>query len=566
MGRVVTLFALLAILPATASSQEAAEGVLRVSAPAAGMPLRLVRVADTVQRFLIMTRADARVLTVAPAGDYRLRSLAPAQVGDAPLAWDLPVAIHSDRLTVIELTATNATPWDTARRHDAERGWLERSQRSTVRLVAGVTKGTGIYLDTLGGLVLATTDFLAGGRVVAVTGPGTAVAVHEVGRDTAAGLALLRLPAGACAGCAPLRLAAAGTAKTGDPIAVLARVAHQEPSVAVGRVTAAGPDTLATTVAPQYTLAGAAVVDTGGGLLAVLTCDCNSGNDVRRRVIPSARLGPLLAHVGSHTIDAPSGDPLPAPPEKTAAMLEVRALADTATLKAYERFTLQDAGKFRVSLVTPGYLFAYLSQYNRGLERKPELQSLPEETRVARSSAYARTWVSALGDLAVPVVAIDVTPDAGESTGGLFRRALVPTSTANVRFKGDVQRVEIFRNGTLYQPIAGARLPLLVDVGKFRNANGVMVNMRDSTTWGYYLLPPELLAPDSAGAPPSIVVKVYDARKAGDVTDYEFRADVVARAWNDFAPYYKATRAGEPFPVSYAGRFKSRLRDVRANE
>ena len=65
------------------------------------------------------------------------------------------------------------------------------------------------------------------------------------------------------------------------------------------------------------------------------------------------------------------------------------------------------------------------------------------------------------------------------------------------------------------------------------------------------------------GAPPSIVLKLFDARDPEKVTVYELRADVVARAWNDFAPYYRAARPDEPFRTADPGRFRSRLREVR---
>lgn len=577
MKPVLALLAALSILPAAAQRQETTDGVLRIAAtrpaeagpaPLGALTLRLVRVADTTQRVLLSTRADGQALVVAPAGDYRLRSLAPTPLGEASVAWDVPITILNDRVTRIELTDRNATPWDTLTGgREEDREWLERSRRGTVRLIAGVTKGTGIYLDTLGGLVVVTTDFVGEARVVALTRDGAAVATQEVVRDTAAGLALLRLPAGACANCTPLRLADHTGARRGDPIAILARPPHHEPVVVTGRVTAAEGDTLATTVSPIPPLAGGALVNGEGAVLGVLACLCGLGvygNEEQRRVIPSSRLGPLLVRAAEAVITGtpPRADPLPTTPGPSPAMSGVRALADTASPTAYERFVGQDAGNFRVSLITPAYLLARLRAAHRRLASSTDWQALAEEQRVARVSGYGRDWLAALGELAVPAVAIDVTPDVGQSTGGALRRALLPRTSANVWFKADLERMEIIRDGTPYDPIAGARLPLRVSF-EIASSDGSKTIMRDATTWGYYLLPPEALMPDSTGAPPSIVLKLFDARHHGELTVYELRAEVVARAWNDFAPYYRAARPDEPFRPALPARFRSRLRDIR---
>lgn len=563
----LALVPILSVDPATAQRPGSTDGALRVVAPRGGLALQLVRLADTTQRIALSTRSDAQAVVVAPAGDYRLRSLSPHPAGDTAVAWDLAVTVLNDRVARVELSERNGVRWDSlAGGREEDNARLERARRATVRLIAGVTKGTGIYLDTLGGLVLATTDFLGEARVVAVTAPGAAVAAQEVARDTAAGLALLRLPAEACAGCAPLRMADPQNARPGDPIAVLTRPPHQEAVVVSGRVTAAESDSLATTVAPTLPLAGGAVVDRDGNLLAVLTCLCGIGvpaDQERGRVIPSGRLAALLARATEAVpnLAAPAPAPTVATPDPSPAMHSVRGLSDTATLKAYERFVNQDAGNFRVSLVTPAYLLARLRAADQARGSAADWQALSEEQRVVRTSGFARDWIAALGDLMVPALALDITPDAGQ-TGGALRRALLPSSSATVRFKADLQRAEIFRNGAPYEPIAGARFPLRIDV-EVVSPDGGKAKMHDATTWGYYLLPPEALMPDSAGTPPSIILRMSDLRHPGELAFYELRADVVARAWNDFAPYYESAYPGESFRRAHPGKFRSRLRDVR---
>jgi len=46
-----------------------------------------------------------------------------------------------------------------------------------------------------------------------------------------------------------------------------------------------------------------------------------------------------------------------------------------------------------------------------------------------------------------------------------------------------------------------------------------------------------VFAPDSTGAPPSIVAHIYDLKHPDDRNWEELPGKVVARIWNDFGPY-----------------------------
>src|SRR2546427_1885387 len=88
----------------------------------------------------------------------------------------------------------------------------------------------------------------------------------------------------------------------------------------------------------------------------------------------------------------------------------------------------------------------------------------------------------------------------------------------------------------------------------FRSA---WVEMKDVAYRGLYIFSPELFAPDSSGAPPSIVVHIFDLKHPDDRDWVELSGDVVARVWNDFGPYYTRVRPDRPFRAADVERFKS---------
>src|SRR5436190_1960041 len=77
---------------------------------------------------------------------------------------------------------------------------------------------------------------------------------------------------------------------------------------------------------------------------------------------------------------------------------------------------------------------------------------------------------------------------------------------AKFEYKGDVQAVRWYRNGEPLMPVIGGRAPQVA----FENNQWVV--MKDVAYRGLYVFPPEAFAPDSDGAPPSIVFQIDDLK------------------------------------------------------
>ncbi len=80
------------------------------------------------------------------------------------------------------------------------------------------------------------------------------------------------------------------------------------------------------------------------------------------------------------------------------------------------------------------------------------------------------------------------------------------------------------------------------------------MTLKDVAYRGVYEYNPDVFAPDSAGAPPSIVLQLVDLKHPSDRNVYELNPDVVARIWNDFGPYLR--QVGRPFVASDPALFK----------
>jgi hypothetical protein len=69
-------------------------------------------------------------------------------------------------------------------------------------------------------------------------------------------------------------------------------------------------------------------------------------------------------------------------------------------------------------------------------------------------------------------------------------------------FNGDLQDVQLLRNVEVVTPVAGGRTSQRVYV------DNAWVVMKDVAYLGLYVFAPEVFAPDSSGAPPSIVAHI----------------------------------------------------------
>ena len=157
------------------------------------------------------------------------------------------------------------------------------------------------------------------------------------------------------------------------------------------------------------------------------------------------------------------------------------------------------------------------------------------------------------------MVVLDVTPKIGETFGSALARGLsaaggyVP-GKANYKFKGDLQNLQLYRNGVPISPVVGGRTPqrALVD--------NAWVTLKDFAYRGLYVYLPEAFAPSYDGTPPSIVLQIKDLKHPDDCNLFELHPALVARVWNDFGPYHLSH--GAPHATADPRRFHSTFSKV----
>ena len=564
--------------PAALAAQQAKSGTVIVTVALVAEELRvrpvplfqieLVSAADTSTKITLRTDLEGKARQAAPAGEYRVRSVVPARLAGKAYSWSVPASVAAAKILAIELTNTNASVDSSAaeavvgaRQMAPEVAVYERVRRGVVLVSAGLRRGSGFLIDTLGGLVVTNSHVVEGEHDVSVmVDSATRLPAQVVVRDHDADLALLRFALSACPGCGRLQLAtpeAGGVLVVpGERVLAIGYPLHQTAAVTAGIVSSVRERAIISDVRLNPGNSGGPLLSVAGLVIAVNTFidQGKSGPGISGSTVIT-QLAPLLTRAADTLKSlAPPGDvrlPVLAGPPYPLAVL--RGLADTASFKAYEHFDDIGAGSFEVSVFTPVAQFVWLKEFERQISkdrRKREAQAnLSEEERYSEFVPY-RDWVEYVGDATEPAVVISIAPKRGETGGSFLRRGLIG-GHATIKFKGDLEAARILRNGEAVTPAVGGRDPMRVFV------ENQAVQMKDVAYRGYYAFPPELLAPDSTGAPPSIMVNIQDLKHPEDHVLLELSAELVARAWNDFGPYYGAVHPAMAFVVADPLKFKS---------
>jgi len=274
-----------------------------------------------------------------------------------------------------------------------------------------------------------------------------------------------------------------------------------------------------------------------------------------------------------------AADTLPTLPVPTLTMLptlsgpaypltELRAAAESVPADAYDDLQEYKVGNFILTFSTPVANFVYYKRHENEIakdRRKREARAgLSEEERYTEVGEL-RDWIDYVGDLTSPAISIEVVPKQGETFGSALARGLSAAGgygagRAKYVFKGDVQDVEWYRNGEPTNPIMGGRTPQRVYV------SNAWVEMKDVAYRGLYVFDPTVFAPDSTGAPPSIVAHIYDLKHPDDRNWEELPGELVARIWNDFGPYYMRALPKRGFTPADPLHFKSGLDSLCARK
>ena len=529
---------------------------------------------DSSSKTSLRTGLDGHAVFTGTPGAYQLRSAKTPSVGGKTYVWLVGFEIASGKSTRVELTNANAQV-DSAitavrapgREIAPEIALYERLKTGVLQVRADLASGTGFLLDTLDGIVLTNAHVVGNAENISVIlQSGTRVPVRILAKSEQADVAVLQLPVGACTGCARLRMAQPDSigmlVVPGERVVAVGFPLYQRSTVTSGIVSAIRERAIITDVNINEGNSGGPLVNMQGDVVGINTFG-----------VPSSKGGPglggsiLISQAESILESALKILPSQPAPELVALPLLstdiyplalLRASAESSLFEDYEKFDALRFGDFLISTSTTLSQVVAFREYEEtiaGDRRKREARAgLSEEERFSQFGEF-HDWIENVGDLLAPAVHIDVTPRAGETSGSAWGRALsafagTTADRAKLEFKGDVQAVRWYRNGEPLMPTIGGRTPQVA----FENNSWVVMN--DVAYRGIYVFRPEAFAPDSVGAPPSIVFQIDDLKHYDRFILRQLPADLVARIWNDFKPFYERVHPEKHFVTADPREFR----------
>jgi len=517
-----------------------------------------------------------------PAGDYHLRTAQTPSIGGKRYQWVTDVHVTADKVAHVELTNANAhidstlvATATTARSIAPEIALYNRLKSGVLQVRADLSSGTGFIIDTLGVVITNAHVVSNAEQVSVVLQTGIRVPAVVLVKNNDADIAVLRIPPAACAGCARLHVARADSSGQvvvpGERVVAIGFPLFQRSTVTAGIVSTLRERALISDVNINEGNSGGPLVNMQGEVVAINTFGVASekgGPGLGGSIL----LLPLLsvldsARTAASLHSAPDLVELPMLDTAVYALATMRMVADTVSFEEYKKFDELRFGDFLISTSTTVSKLVAYHQYEETIaqdRRKREARAgLSEDQRYSEFGEF-HDWMEYVGNLLAPAVTIQVTPRAGETSGSAWGRALsafagTAAGRAKLEFKGDVQAVHWYRNGEPLMPVVGGR------TSQVAFENNAWVVMNDVAYRGMYVFSPEAFAPDSEGAPPSIVLQIDDLKHYDRFILRELPPELVARVWNDFQPFFASNHPEKRFiaadPERFASDFSARCSD-----
>lgn len=509
--------------------------------------------------FSTRTAIDGKASVSVPPGTYTIASVAPIEFQGQRYRWSIQLTVESGGTSTVALTNDNATvegaatppiPAVSNARVDPAAGLYERLKGSVFRIQAGLAHGTGFLADTLDGVVLTNAHVVEaaeGDEISAVIDSLTRVRAQVLARDPEADIAVLRLHQDYVTGRfrVPLQHPVdKAPVVAGERLVAMGYPLNQGLTITSGIASSIRAGAIISDVNINPGNSGGPLINVDGEAVAI-----NTFGDVSSRAGPGvsgsiliARAGPALARAAVELAQTPppASGLLPSMPAEQLDIGTVKAQADSTDPENYKHFAGLDVGGFELTVQTPMQTFVAVKTHENDVakdRKKREARAgLTEGQRFSEVREY-RDWAEYVGAPTAPVVSIAIIPKVGETGGSVFRRLMLgPNLRATYRFKGDVRGAQVFRNREPVEPIKGGHAPIQVYV------EDRWVSLKDVADIGFYVFDLEILRPDTAGAPPNIVVAIRDLKSPKKLKCLELPLDAVARAWNDFETFYQQSR------------------------
>jgi S1-C subfamily serine protease len=516
------------------------------------VPLHAIIVASAhADTFTVRTRQDGTVSISVPVGKYVLRSLTPMLFQGQRYQWNVRVEVEADKVLEVALTNDNAeieAAPVSSDRPDAAAALFDRLRRSVFRVEAGLFHGSGFLIDSLGGVILTNAHVVEGTKadnLSVVLDAQTHVRAQLLATDALVDIAVLRVHPDHLAGRPRITLqdpSGKPPVVPGERVIAMGYPLNQELAVTAGIVSSVREGAIISDVRINPGNSGGPLVNMSGEAIAINAFNASAmgrSQGISGSVLvvkAGAALEEAATKIQQTTFPPP--DLLAVMPTDRLDLGSLKAYAANADSALYHEFANFIVGDFELTIQTPVQIFVAIAEHEDAVakdrRKREERAGVPESERYSEVRDY-REWSDYIGAPTTPVIGIAVSPKIGQSIwwGG------PPT------FKGDVQAVDVFCNERLSKPIRGGHAPIKIDLD-------YPGGMKDVADHAFYVFDPEILRPDSSGAPPRVVVTIRDLKNPDDLECLELPVKIVAQAWNEFEDYYREKRPDATFQRAIA--------------
>ncbi len=235
---------------------------------------------------------------------------------------------------------------------------------------------------------------------------------------------------------------------------------------------------------------------------------------------------PLIEKARAQMADRqpPPGEWLPVEPTEPFPLETIKAArAQKLDVKPY----VFGAGDYDMGVLTPVFLYRADEGEREAVKSKQKRTKQQDEAFDPSANLY--NWAEYAGHYQA-VVTIRATPKLRETFWSSMGRGLAAAGgayhlgQANMKFKTDFLRMDLFCGQKLIAPIHPAKIAHVIDV---RNA---YIKATDATYEGLYTYPVDAFSPDCGVT----MLKLYSEKKPGDPTVKVLESKTVARVWADF--------------------------------
>lgn len=517
---------------------------------------------DTV---VVTTSLDGTAVARVRGGVYLVESATPVTFRGSKYSWRLPVTIDAASPT-IELTQRNATrevaeapgqgPRVSGGRRVSEEAQIFEAVKDGVFTVFGQQgKGSGFLVDK-SGLVLTNAHVVTGTDDASVQlNATTKVRAVILAVDKTRDVAVLAIAPDLVAAAPVLSLAegsAQDIATVGERVLAIGSPLNQTGVLTIGIVSSVEPRAIISDVNINPGNSGGPLLNLDGFVIAINTFGDQSqqvGPGVSGSILITEAL-PLLSSARdslARVAATLSSAPLPMA-SKTSFPIEglvAAASQDRMDVRPYAG----SAGPFQLQFMTPPVMAFRQSSAMRELTRRRKGREARAGVAAGEKVDVIQGWVSwdeYVGGRS-PVVVVQIMPEVGQTRGSFWGNLLGALAAGysgtyfeghqTLEFKGDFRRMNLYRNGTLIEPIERWRIPAVLNVADYRTSG------RDYAFQGIYVYRPEDFAPNSDGEPATFTAEIINTSRPDRPVTFTVNPKTVGAVWRDFAPHRIATGA-----------------------